>query len=79
MSVKKILSVLFLIASPICILFLVLLAYFSIADPDILPALVVFLPIDLVYLLLFWKSTAFCSLNRRLSLIVLATPKKAEP
>ena len=56
MPVKKILSVLFLIASPICILFLVLLTYFSIADPDNLPALVVFLPIDLVYLLLFWKS-----------------------
>ena len=56
MSVKKILSVLFLIASPICILFLVLLTYFSIADPDNLPALFVFLPIDLVYLLLFWKS-----------------------
>ena len=56
MPVKKVLSVLFLIASPICILFLVLLTYFSIANPDNLPALVVFLPVDLIYLLLFWKS-----------------------
>lgn len=56
MPVKKILSVLFLILSPVCILFLVLFTYFSIAKPDNLPALVVFLPVDLIYLLLFWKS-----------------------